>query len=381
MEVERNLNNAMENNHLLFQPFRLSDQINLNNRVVMAPLTRRRAENSDLAADPTIALYYKQRASAGLIISEGSQISPEAYGYTFSPGCFTPFQTGAWKMVTRKVHRANGKIFLQLWHVGPFSHKDLQPLNQPPLSASPVVPIGQVLTPNGRKDYGPSRSMSEEDIQKTVMDFAAAARNAITSGFDGVEIHGAHAYVIDQFIMDGTNKRKDQFGGSIENRSRFLFMIIEEILKSVPADRVGIRLSPKAVKEDMADSQPLKTYGYITEKLNDFGLAYLHLSEMMSAEERSQKNNDSIVPYYRNIYQGNLISCGGHTLQSAVDMLDRNLADMIAFGKPYISNPDLVYRMKNNLPLNPYDKDTFYHGGKKGYVDYPFYNQSETKNR
>ncbi len=378
--VEKNLNNVMENNHLLFQPFRLNDQITLHNRVVMAPLTRRRAENSALAADNTIALYYKQRASAGLIISEGSQISPQAYGYTNTPGCFTNSQIEAWKKVTHEVHKAKGKIFLQLWHVGPFSHKDLQPDNLPPLSASPVVPNGQVLTPEGRKNYGSSRSMSEEDIQRTVTDFATAAQNALISGFDGVEIHGAHAYVIDQFIMDGTNQRNDQFGGSVENRSRFLFMIIEEILKTVPAYRVGLRLSPKAVKEDMEDSQPLKTYGYIIDKLNDYNLAYLHLSEMMSTEERLQQNNNSIVPYYRKIYKGNLISCGGHTYQSAIDLLNKNMADMIAFGKPFISNPDLVDRMRNDFPLQPYDKDTFYNGGKKGYVDYPFYEHTD-KNR
>ncbi|MFW5758212.1 MAG: alkene reductase, partial [Bacteroidota bacterium] len=370
----------MENNHLLFQPFRLNDHITLNNRVVMAPLTRRRAENSALAADDTIALYYKQRASAGLIISEGSQISPQAYGYTNTPGCFTNYQIEAWKKVTHEVHKEKGKIFLQLWHVGPFSHKDLQPGNLPPLSASPIVPRGQVLTPQGKKNYESSRAMSEEEIQKTIMDFAKAAQNALISGFDGVEIHAAHAYLIDQFIMDGTNQRNDRFGGSVENRSRFLFMILEEILKTIPANRVGIRLSPKAVKEDMEDSQPFKTYGYIGDKLNDYHLAYLHLSEMMSVEERLKQNNNSIVPYYRKIYKGNLISCGGHTYQSAVDMLNKNMADLIAFGKPFISNPDLVDRMRKNIPLQQYDKDTFYHGGKKGYTDYPFY-EDTNKNR
>lgn len=364
----------MENKEKLFCPYKLNNLLELKNRMVMAPLTRRRAENPDLAANELIARYYEQRSSAGLIIAEGSQISHEAYGYTHSPGCFSPAQIRGWKKSTHAVHQAGGTIFLQLWHVGPFSHKHLQPGNLSPLSASPVIPEGTVLNHSGeRKPYESSRAMTKKEIFQTVKDFGKAAQNAIDAGFDGVEIHGAHAYVIDQFIMDGTNQREDEFGGTIENRSRFLFMIIEEILKFLPAQRVGLRLSPRAVKESMYDSKPLQTYGYVLDKLNQYDLAYLHISEMMSPEERLFGRVQSIIPHYRKIFNGKLISCGGHTHKSATDMIERGEADLIAFGKFFISNPDLVFRFQHGLPLQPFDKDTFYHGQEKGYIDYPFH--------
>jgi N-ethylmaleimide reductase len=354
----------------LFEPFSLGN-IQLSNRVVMAPLTRRRANNPALAADDMVALYYQQRATAGLIISEGSQISPQAYGYTGSPGCYTHAQMEGWKKVTDTVHRAGGKIFMQLWHVGPFSHRLLQPGNKAPFSASPITPEGEVLTQEGRMPYESSRAMTKDEIYQTVKDFARAAQNAIKAGFDGVEVHGAHAYIIDQFIMDGTNKRSDEFGGSVENRSRFLFMILDEILKQIPSGRVGLRLSPRSVKKGMEDSTPEETYGYIVNKLNDYNLAYLHISEMMTPELRLENPAHSIVPYFRKIYNGTLISCGGHTLESAHRILENNEADLIAFGKPFISNPDLVERLRTDAPLNDWDKETFYHGGPKGYIDYP----------
>lgn len=358
--------------HPLFGPYTLGD-LQISNRVVMAPLTRRRADPDTLAANDLVAKYYRQRASAGLIIAEGSQISPEGYGFTGSPGCYSEAQIEGWKKTTAAVHEAGGKIFLQLWHVGPSSHRLLQPGGRAPLAASSVTPEGEVLTPEGRLPYEASRPMTKEEIFKTIADFGQAAKNALLAGFDGVEIHGAHAYVIDQFIMDGTNKRDDEFGGSIENRSRFLFLIVEEVLKQAPAGRVGIRLSPRQVKPGMADSQPEKTYGYIINKLNDYKLAYLHISEMMTPEERLEETGRSIVPFYRKSYNGTLISCGGHGQESSRQMIDRGEADLVAFGKPFISNPDLVARLQKSLPLAVPDKDTFYHGGPKGYVDYPEY--------
>ncbi len=355
---------------LLFKPYSLGP-IALANRIVMAPMTRRRANPPELAANDMIAKYYRQRASAGLIISEGSQVSPRAYGYTGSPGIFTKKQIEGWKKVTRAVHQENGKIFLQLWHVGPYSHRLLQPEAKAPVSASPVQPEGEVLTPTGKKPYEKSRAMTTDEIHQTFRDFAQAAQNAVSAGFDGVEIHGAHAYLIDQFIMDGTNKRTDAFGGSIENRSRFLFQLIEEILKHLPKEKVGLRLSPRSVKPGMEDSNPEKTYGFIVEKLNDYDLAFLHLSEMMKPEERLNFPEKSIVSFYRKIYKGTLISCGGHTLESANLMLEKSQADLIAFGKPFISNPDLVERLKTKAPLAEPVKETFYHGGEKGFIDYP----------
>ena len=361
-----------QSTHSLFHSYRLGD-ITLANRVVMAPLTRRRADMDTLAANDLVAEYYRQRASAGLIIAEGSQVSPEGYGFTGSPGCYSAAQVEGWKKATSAVHNAGGKIFLQLWHVGPFSHRLLQPRHKAPLAASVVKPEGEVLTPEGRLPYEASRPMTEEEIFKTIVDFGRAAKNAMLAGFDGVEIHGAHAYVIDQFIMDGTNKRDDEFGGSIENRARFLFRVIEEVLKHAPAGRVGLRLSPRAVKAGMADSRPEKTYGYIIKKLNNYKLAYLHISEMMTPEERLEDTGRSVVPYYRKIYNGTLISCGGHGHESARRIIDDGYADLVAFGKPFISNPDLVERLRKPLLLAVPDKDTFYHGGPKGYIDYPEY--------
>lgn len=339
----------------------------------MAPLTRRRATQPGLTANGLIAEYYVQRSGAGLIVAEGSQISPEGYGFTGSPGCYSPQQVSAWRQVTSAVHRAGGRIFLQLWHVGPWSHPLLQPGGRAPLSASPVKPEGEVLTPGGRLPYEYSRSMTVEDIHRTVKDFGRAAGNAIAAGFDGVEVHGAHSYLIDQFLMDGTNKRDDEFGGSIENRLRFLFMVLDEVILNAPVERVGLRLSPRQVKPGMADSMPEKTYGRVFERLNDYSLAYVHISEMMSQEERLQNPGRSIVPYYREIYNGRIISCGGHSLESAKTVIDSGVADMVAFGKPFISNPDLVERLKNELPFAEPDKETFYHGGARGYTDYPVY--------
>ncbi len=361
--------------HPLFQKFDLSGTP-LSNRIVMAPLTRRRADQPELTANDMMATYYKQRASAGLIIAEGSQISPEGYGFTGSPGCYSEEQVEAWKNVTQAVHNAGGKIFLQLWHVGPWSHRLIQPEGKPPLAASSVTPSGEVLTPAGRISYEPSRAITEEEIYKTVKDFGRAAQNALKAGFDGVEVHGAHSYLIDQFIMDGTNRREDGFGGCIENRARFLFLVLDEVLRHVPTSQVGLRLSPRSVKEGMADSRPKQTYGFIVEKLNDYNLAYLHISEMMTPEERLKDPGRSVVPFYRNLYDGVLVSCGGHGRESAKSIIDNGIADLVAFGKPFISNPDLVRRLQNSYSLAMYDKSTFYHGGAKGYIDYPEYNKS-----
>lgn len=359
--------------NMLFDAFDLSGTP-LKNRIVMAPLTRRRALEPGLAPNDLIVEYYRQRSSAGLIITEGSQISPEGYGYTGSPGCYTDVQLEGWKKVTRTAHEAGGKIFLQLWHVGPYSHRLLQPGGRLPMAPSTVAPPGQVLTPKGRLDYEAPQPMTVEGIHKTVRDFERAARMAVIAGFDGVEIHGAHGYIIDQFIMDSTNKRTDEFGGSVENRSRFLFMILDEILKYVPAEKVGLRLSPKGYRPGQMDSQQEKTYSYIISKLNAYKLAYLHLSEMMQPDERLAHPERSFVAAYRKIYNGTLLSCGGHSRESGERMLEKGEADLIVYGRPFISNPDLVERMKNGIALAPPDKDTFYHGGEKGYIDYPVAN-------
>lgn len=353
----------------LFQAFKLGS-IKLQNRVVMAPLTRRRAENKFLAPDETIALYYAQRSSAGLIISEGSQISPVGYGYTGSPGCYSEEQIAGWKQVTKAVHEKGGKIVLQIWHVGSFSHPLLQPNGQLPVSATDIKPEGEVLTQEGHKAYVAPRPLTEAEIYQTIDDFGTATKNAKIAGFDGVEIHGAHGYLVDQFIKDGTNKREDDFGGSVENRAKFLFLVLEKVIEAWSADKVGIRLSPGIVRPDTVESNPEKTYGYIVEKLNDYQIAFLHLSEMITANVRTNHPEKLILPFYRKLYKGNLISCGGYTRETAIQTIDKGEADLIAFGKAFISNPDLVERLIQKAPLTLPDKDTFYHGGKKGYVDY-----------
>ncbi len=354
----------------LFSPFQLGDVL-VKNRIAMAPLTRRRAGNPDLAPTSLMATYYSQRSGAGLIVSEGSQVSAQAYGYTSTPGCYTDIQTDAWKEVTRSIHQHNGRIFLQLWHTGPFSHRLLQPGGKQPLSASEVKPEGEVLTPSGRLPYETSSAMSLTDIQRTTDDFRKAAANAQKAGFDGVEIHAAHAYLIDQFIMDATNRRTDRYGGSISNRARFFFEVLDAVLKEVPPGRVGIRLSPDRNKGGMMDSDHKKTYGFIVQELNHYKPAYLHLSEPLSMEERLQGVSETLA-YYRDKFYGPLISCGGYGHESAARVVKEGLADMIAFGRPYISNPDLVERLRKGIPFAEADPDTFYHGGEKGYTDYPF---------
>ena len=355
----------------LFKPFQ-SSALDLTNRLVIAPMTRRRAENKDLAPTEMVAEYYKQRASAGLIISEGSQVSPQGYGYTFTPGCYSDAQIEGWKKVTKAVHAKGGKIFLQIWHVGAFSHPLLQPNGQLPLSASDIAPEGQVLTLKGHKNYVSPKPMTIEEINKTIEDFGQAAANAKVAGFDGVEIHAAHGYLIDQFLQDGANKRKDEYGGSVENRAKFLFKVLDKVCKAWSPQHTGIRLSPSVTRLGSGESDPKKTYGYVVDKLNDYNLAFLHLSEFGKPDFREHSNENSILPIYRKIYNGTLISCGSYTRESAIRTIDNNEADLIAFGKLFISNPDLYERFKKNAPLNTVQQDTFYHGGKKGYIDYPF---------
>jgi N-ethylmaleimide reductase len=365
----------MKEKMILFEKFNLAGT-NLANRIVMAPMTRCRADRPELSANKLIAEYYSQRATAGLIITEGSQISPQGYGYSGSPGCYSQPQTEGWKIVTKAVHAAGGKIFLQLWHVGPYSHRQLQPDGNLPLSASAVQPTGVVPMLPGRLPYDVPKPMTLEEIYQTIRDFGQAAQNAMTAGFDGVEIHGAHAYVIDQFLMDCTNHRTDDFGGSVANRAEFLFLIIKEILKHLPSEKVGLRLSPDGYRPGLFDSDARNTFSYIIGKLNDYRLAYLHINEQITTEERIANPEKSCAPFYRNIYRGTLLSCGGHSKESARRMLDEGHADLIVFGKPFISNPDLVERLRINAPLAEPDRANFYHGEAHGYTDYPILDQT-----
>lgn len=355
----------------LFTPFK-TGALDLQNRLVIAPMTRRRAENANLEPNDLMVEYYGQRASAGLIITEGSQVSPDGYGYMYTPGCYSESQMKGWKKVTEGVHALGGKIFLQIWHVGALSHPLLQPGNNLPLSASAITPQGEVLTPEGHKRYVQSKPMNFSEIREAVRDFGLAAANAKSAGFDGVEIHGAHGYLLDQFLRDGTNKREDEYGGTVENRARFLFEVLDEVCSNWSPEHVGLRLSPKFNRPGFEDSNPEETFGYVVDKLNDYSLAYLHISEFGSPGFREDAAQNTLLPYYRDIYHGTLISCGNHTRKSAIETVEKGFADLVAFGKLFISNPDLVERLRVNAQLNEPDKETFYHGGPKGYTDYPF---------
>lgn len=337
----------------------------------MAPLTRNRADNDTGIPSPMASEYYAQRASAGLIITEASQISPLAKGYVCTPGIYTQDQVAAWKDITRAVHEKGGKIFIQLWHVGRISHVSVLPDGETPVAPSEIVAKNaQTITANGREDVSKPRALTTEDIQNTIADYAAAAQNAKDAGFDGIEIHGANGYLIDQFLQDSSNKRTDEYGGSAENRSRFLLEIIEAVTKVWDSSRVGLRLSPTGVFNDMGDSDPLQTFGTLIHLLNDYDLAYLHFVERFPNLETADKDL-RILDTLRRQWHGFYIANGDYNKQRAESSLEKGTADAVAFGRPYIANPDLVDRMQKGAVMNEIDAETIYGGDAKGYIDYP----------
>ena len=358
----------------IFKEFNLGG-LRLKNRIVMAPMTRSRATNIEKKATELIALYYAERASSGLLISEGTPVNKEAIGYIDIPGIYTQSQTEGWKLVTDRVHKNNGAIFAQLWHVGRVSHPDLLD-NQLPLAPSAINPNCQAYTRSGFVDTVTPREMTVEDIKRTTEDFQKAAVNAIEAGFDGIEIHAANGYLFHQFFAKCSNVRTDLYGGSIENRARFLFEVIESISKKVDLRKVGVRLAPELnglfgiTKDDESDA----LFEYIMNRLNDYDLAYLHISgfgNSDSIEETSKK--------YRSIYKGNYMINGAFTKDSAEKALESGIADLVSFGRPYISNPDLVERFKENALLNEPNRDTFYGGTEVGFTDYPTLHEQQLK--
>jgi len=354
----------------LFSPYKLGD-LELPNRMVMAPLTRNRAGDGNVPGQLN-ATYYTQRVSAGLIIAEATQVSPEGLGYPATPGIHSPAQVAGWKLVTDAVHQHGGRIFLQLWHVGRISHPDLQPGGALPVAPSAIAPtVGQAATYEGMKPFVTPRALETSEIPGIVEQYRQGAKNALEAGFDGVEVHGANGYLLDQFLRDGTNKRTDEYGGSIENRARLLLEVTQAVTEVWGAGRVGVRLSPSGTFNDMHDSDPLATFGYAAEALNRFGLAYLHLIEVVEADLR---HGGTEVPtsYLRDRFTGTLIVNGGYDLDKSNAVLSSHKADLVAFGTLYIANPDLPQRFALNAPLNPADPSTFYGGGEKGYIDYPF---------
>jgi len=350
----------------LFSPIKIGTYT-LSNRIVMAPLTRMRAP--DNIPTDLMAAYYAQRASAGLIISEASQISAQGVGYPATPGIYNEQQVDGWKKITAAVHDQGGHIFSQLWHVGRISHPDFHH-GEPPVAPSAITPNGQAVTPQGMKPFVMPRALATEEIPAIVEQYRLAAQKALDAGFDGVEIHSANGYLLDQFLRDGTNKRTDAYGGTPANRARFLFEVLEAVIAVCGEERTGLRLSPSGTFNDMSDSDPETFFVYLLGELKHCGLAYLHIVDALESDIRhGAKVIDLAV--LRAAYAGVLIVCGGYDQARAEQTIAGGLADAVAFGQLYIANPDLVERFRLNAALNEPDTASFYGGSEKGYTDYP----------
>ena len=345
----------------------------LPNRIIMAPLTRSRAGAGNVP-QPMNVEYYAQRASAGLIISEATQVSSQGVGYPSTPGIHTREQVKGWKNVTDAVHRRHGRIFLQLWHVGRISHPTLQTNGALPVAPSAIRPEGEAYTYQGRQPFVTPRALATEEIPGIIEQYRVAAQNAREAGFDGVEIHAANGYLLDQFLRDGTNHRTDAYGGSVENRARLLLEVTHAVTDVWDADRVGVRISPVHTFNSMYDSLPHLTFGYVAKQLNQFGLAYLHVVGSRYSDGAYPVN--SAKPFdermLRDAFQGTYMANAGYDRSRALTALRSGDADLIAFGALFIANPDLPWRLARNAPLNVPDVSTFYGGDEKGYTDYPF---------
>lgn len=351
--------------------------IHLEHRVVMAPLTRCRATVPGNVPNALNVKYYEQRASpGGLLITEATQVVPEGQGYFATPGIHTDAQVEGWKPVTEAVHRKGGLIVMQLWHVGRSSHSSYQPGGKPPVAPSAIAISGSVMTAEGKMaPYETPRALETAEIAGVVEGYRAGAARAKAAGFDGVEIHAANGYLIDQFLQDATNHRTDQYGGSIENRARLLLEVFDAVASVWGANRVGVRVSPHGSFNDMRDSAPEALFTYAISQLSNRGAAYLHLIEpRASNSSRTGKLDDSApnaAGLFGSAFKGPLLSAGGYDREGAIEAVETGKADAVAFGRWFISNPDLPYRLEKKLPLNAYDRSTFYGGTAVGYTDYP----------
>ena len=359
----------------LFSPVELGFY-SLPNRMGMAPMTRLRAINS--IPQPLMATYYAQRASAGLIVTECTMVSPLSNGYVNCPGIYLPKQIEGWQNVTDAVHSAGGKIFLQLWHCGRISHSSLLDGKQP-VAPSAIAAVGELHTPVGKVAMETPRALEKDEILEIVEQFRSSAENAKAAGFDGVELHGAFGYLIDQFLQDGSNQRTDEYGGSIENRASFLLEVVEAVSSVWGADRVGIKLSPSNTFYGMVDSNPKATFSYVLKALNPLGLAYVHLMEPNETDLKNRDVLNPVTPLFRPVYQGTLITNGSYTQETANAALADGDADLVSFGKLFLANPDLPKRFRLNAPLNEPEPKTFYGSGEKGYTDYPFLKAASLK--
>ncbi|HKJ34080.1 MAG TPA: alkene reductase [Balneolales bacterium] len=346
---------------LLLSEYQLGS-LTLKNRVVMAPMTRSRALKN--IPNEMMAEYYRQRASAGLIIAEGTPPSPHGSGYPRIPGIYNEEQVTGWKTVTNAVHERNGHIFLQIMHTGRVGHL----LNLPDgahLVAPSAIPVnGKIFTSKGMIEMSTPKELTTGEVTDVIEDFVKGAENAMEANFDGIELHGANGYIIEQFLNPNTNHRNDQYGGNLKNRSRFVLEIAEKVSKAIGKDKVGIRFSPYGTNNDMpaySDDEVEKTYAYLSEKLNEIGIAYIHISRPV----------DKTIQNIRSNFDNTIIQCGGLTASKAEKLLQDGTVDLTAFGRPYLANPDLVERFKSDAVLNEPDPATFYSPGEKGYIDYP----------
>jgi N-ethylmaleimide reductase len=351
----------------LFEPYQLGP-LKLPNRLVMAPLTRNRAI-AGMVPGPLAAEYYSQRASAGLLVTEASQVSQQGQGYQDTPGIYSKEQVAGWRKVTERVHARGGRIFIQIWHVGRISHTSLQPNGGAPVGPSAIRAKGKTFVGGTFTDISEPRALALEEIPGIIESFRRGAANALEAGFDGVEIHGANGYLLDQFAKDGANKRTDSYGGGIENRAKLMLEVAKVVASETGPERTGIRISPVTPSNDISDSDPQPLFDHIVDGLNALKLVYLHVVEGATGGPRD------IAPFdygsLRKRFSGAYIANNGYDFELANKMLNANAADLIAFGKLYIANPDLAERLQRGAPLNAPDKATFYGGTARGYTDYP----------
>ncbi|MCX9074518.1 MAG: alkene reductase [Candidatus Methanoperedens sp.] len=352
----------------LLTRYRLGD-LELSNRIVMAPMTRSRAVK-DNVPNPMAVTYYVERATAGLIITEGSQVSPQGIGYVRTPGIHSQKQVEGWKKVTDAVHKDGGKIFLQLWHVGRVSHPDFLG-GELPVAPSALRVEGEVYTPLGKKKFVTPRPLELDELPDIIEQFRKGAQNAKAAGFDGVEIHGANGYLLDQFLRDGSNQRTDRYGGSLQNRIRLPLEVTEAVVSVWGEDRVGYRISPHFLFSSMSDTNPRQTYSIFAEELNRIGLGYLHMIEPVGGRMGTTAPDVRLAPIIHEIFEGTLILNGGYDTSSGNEAIEKGDADLISFGVLFLANPDLPERFRKNAPLNSPDVSTFYMGEEKGYIDYP----------
>lgn len=362
-----------EEKDVLFRAFTLGDLV-LPNRVLMSPLTRSRSRQPGDIPWELNATYYAQRAGAGLIFAEATQVSPQGKGYAFTPGIHSVEQVDGWRKVTDAVHAAGGRIYLQLWHVGRISRPELQPEGQLPVAPSAIKPEGAMTFIDERSgliEVLEPRALLHEEIPSVVEQFRQGAENARRAGFDGVEIHGANGYLLDQFIRSRSNRRDDEYGGSMENRLRFPLMVVDAVIDVWGCDRTGIRVSPTGTFNDMHDDDPAATYGALAHQLSDRGIAYIEVVEDSFQGNAVEGRPETVIQAIRGNFQGAYIANGNYAAGEARQRIEAEKCDLVSFGRPFISNPDLPERLRTGAELNDYDESTFYGGDERGYTDYP----------